>query len=67
MASTKLVWLRMHMGMTLTEVVVEASDMIFTNVEIIEAGNDWTVIRQSGSGGLGDVWIPTQNIACIIM
>ncbi|WP_221563889.1 hypothetical protein [Alkalihalobacillus sp. TS-13] len=69
MASTKLVYLRRLLGRTVTEVAVEDSDsdLILTNVVLIEVGRDWCLFNQGGSGGLGNIWIPTRNIVAVII
>ncbi|WP_261132630.1 hypothetical protein [Bacillus sp. Marseille-Q3570] len=69
MASTVLVFLRTLIGKTVTELVVvdNDADLVLTNVTILDVGNNYTLVSQGGSGGLGEIMLVTQNIVAVII
>ncbi|WP_349410288.1 hypothetical protein [Pseudalkalibacillus sp. SCS-8] len=62
------VFLRALEGQTLSEVMIEGMDgMILTNVVLVQANAQYAIFNQAGSGGIGQIMVPINNISGIIM
>lgn len=66
MASSMFVYMQKYMGRLVSEVVLDDTDMILTNVVLTELGGDFAAFNQGGSGGMGTVIVPLVNIVCVI-
>jgi hypothetical protein len=66
MASNLYIYLLGYQGKLVSEVILDDSETVVTNVVITSVNSNYIVVEQNGSGGMGTAIIPLRNIVCII-
>ncbi|MGM7700946.1 hypothetical protein ACSVDE_04415 [Pseudalkalibacillus sp. Hm43] len=67
MASSMFVYMLKYYGQLVSEVILDDTDTVLTNVVLTELGGDYAVFNQGGSGGMGQIIVPLENIVAIVV